>query len=53
MKLTDKILATEDRNLIEKKEALMNLINISFLNSEMKIKYIELLIERYQRLIGK
>ena len=53
LKLTDKILAAEERNLFEKKEALMNLINISFLNSEMKIKYIELLKERYQRLIVK
>jgi serine/threonine-protein kinase HipA len=53
MKLTDKILASEERNLTEKKKALKNLINISFLNDDMKIKYSDLLNERYQRLIGK
>ena len=53
MKLNDKILAAEQRNLIEEKETLLNLIDISFLNDEMKIKYSDLLNERYQRLIGK
>ena len=53
MKLNDKILAAEERNLIEKKEALKNLINISFLNDDMKIKYSDLLNERYQRLNRK
>lgn len=50
LKLTEKTILSEIRNLIEKKKEIENLINISFLSIEMKEKYHELLSERFKRL---
>ena len=50
MYLTIKILNSENQNLIDKKEDLMNLIKILFLNDSMKIKYLELLEERCDKM---
>lgn len=50
LKLNDKIILSEIDNLVNKKESIETLINISFLSSEMKGKYSELLSERYKRL---
>ena len=50
LKLNEKILLSEINNLVDKKESIEELINISFLSSEMKEKYSKLLSERYKRL---
>ena len=50
LKLNEKILLSEINNLVDKKESIEELINISFLSSEMKEKYSELLSERHNRL---
>ena len=41
----------EEKNLMDKKEAMRDLIKISFLNEEMKFKYLVLLDDRYDRLL--
>lgn len=50
LKLTEKTILSEIRNLIEKKKEIENLIKISFLSIDMREKYLELLSERYKRL---
>ena len=50
LKLTEKTVSSEIRNLIEKKKEIENLIKISFLSIDMREKYLELLSERYKRL---
>ncbi|HQO09908.1 MAG TPA: HipA domain-containing protein [Clostridiales bacterium] len=49
MKLNEKTIKSEYQNLINTKPELEKLIGISFLTSEMKRKYLELLEERYGR----
>ena len=49
LKLTEKTIKSELKNLLNKKVELEKLISISFLSNEMKKKYVELLSERYQR----
>lgn len=51
LKLSDKSVLSEIQNLLGKKAVMEKLIQISFLSSEMKDKYTELLIERFNRLI--
>ncbi len=50
LKLTDKTILSEIKNLIDKQDGIENLINISFLSIAMKDKYTELIRERYRRL---
>lgn len=50
MRLAGETLLTEQQNLWDKKSVLEDLINVSFLNEEMKDKYRTLLAERYQRI---
>ncbi len=51
MKLTDKTIKSEMRNLINTKQDLEKLINISFLTNDMKEKYVELFSERFDRIV--
>jgi len=50
MGLNDKILEAERRLAIDKRQQIEDLIEVSFLNEEMKKKYLELLKERYERI---
>ena len=50
MGLSDKTLVAEGQNLENKRTVLESLIGISFLNAEMKDRYLGLLAERYNRL---
>ena len=51
MKLTDKTIKSEMQNLINTKQDLEKLINISFLTNDMKEKYVELFSERFDRIV--
>jgi serine/threonine-protein kinase HipA len=51
MKLNEKTIKSEYQNLIKSKPELEKLIGISFLTPEMKTKYIDLLNERFDRMI--
>ena len=51
MNLNQKTVNSEIQNLTNKKTNLEELIGISFLSAEMKQKYLELLNQRYERLI--
>ncbi len=50
LKLSQKSIFSEMKNLMDKKNELKNLIQISFLSFEMKEKFSNLLSERYNRL---
>ena len=52
LKLSEKTILSEIENLFIKKQELKNLIQISFLSTEMKKQYTELFEERYKRLIS-
>ncbi|MBC8196435.1 MAG: HipA domain-containing protein [Candidatus Marinimicrobia bacterium] len=51
LQLTDKTISSEIQNIINNRTNMDNLINISFLSDGMKVKYLELLSSRYDRLI--
>ncbi len=52
LKLTQKTIDSELQNLIDRKDDLEYLISISFLSEEMRDKYLDLISNRYNRLIG-
>lgn len=52
MNLSDKTILAEQNHIVQKKKDLIKLLNDSFLNQEMKDKYLTLLEERYKRLVG-
>lgn len=52
MSLNKKTIDSEIQNLMKNKPDLEKLIGISFLSSEMKNRYLELLNERYERLMN-
>ncbi len=52
MKLTEKTIQAEIKNIINKRLDLEKLVAISFLTKEMKKMYVTLFSERYKRLIG-
>ena len=52
LQLTEKTIQSEIQNIKNKKYDLESLIEISFLSKAMKEKYLELLSDRYKRLIG-
>jgi len=51
LQLTDKTISSEIQNIINNRINMDNIINISFLSDGMKVKYLELLSSRYDRLI--
>jgi len=51
LRLTGKTIESEIQNIKDKKSDLESLINISFLTKEMKEKYLELMSNRYERLM--
>ena len=51
LRLTGKTIESEIQNIKDKKPDLESLINISFLTKEMKEKYLELMSNRYERLM--
>jgi len=51
LRLTEKTLQSETQNIKDKKYDLESLINISFLSNELRKKYLELLSDRYKRLL--
>jgi serine/threonine-protein kinase HipA len=51
MRLSDKTIRSEMQNLMNTKQDLEKLINISFLTNSMKKKYIELFSERFGRIV--
>jgi len=51
LRLTGKTIESEIQNIKDKKSDLESLIHISFLTKEMKEKYLELMSNRYERLM--
>jgi len=51
LQLTEKTIQSELQNIINSKSSMEELISISFLSAVMKEKYLELLSERFGRLV--